>query len=86
MNAFSGELYEVLSGEDSLAVIGSIYQNTQGYGATDTDPESLTMDLYEFASLVCAHSDEGSDLRIAAGNLLHELDAYVVHRGNGALR
>lgn len=84
LNTLGSELYEIINDKDSLAMISSIYQNTQGYGATDDDPEPSAMDLYEFVSLVSAYATEGSNLRIAADNLLHELDAYVVYRGNDA--
>lgn len=42
-NTFGSRLSTVLDDENSLAVLDSVYRNTQGFGA---------MDLYEFASLI----------------------------------
>ncbi len=78
VNMFGDRLGEVLDDEDSLNVIGSVYQDTQGYGGT----EVFSMDLYDFTSRIFQQSSEGSDLRNAAETVLRELGTYVVWSGH----
>ena len=81
LNTFGSELVQILDDPDSLAALGSIYRDTQGFGSPSGGPQD-TMDLYAFTYKVYENTGEDSDLHAAAGDLLIALQKYVVLHGN----
>ena len=71
-------LWEILNDTDSLAALGDIYTTIQGYGRSDDGSTVTSVDLYEFADLIHANTEDGTDLHASAGNLLTALNNYVV--------
>ena len=78
VNEFGRELEEIVDNPDSLASLGSIYQNTQGFGVCSGNPTPIAMDLYEFVYMVYEQTNENSDLHAAAYNLLIAIERYVL--------
>ncbi|MDV0443789.1 clostripain-related cysteine peptidase [Methanorbis rubei] len=78
LNAFGEDLQEILSDEESLNVLGSIYINTQGYGADSGSTNTMSMDLYDFTYKIYEQTSEDSELHASAENLLNVLNDFVV--------
>lgn len=82
LNVFGEKLTEVLDDPDSLAVLGSVYQDTQGFGSPTGDAAQDMMDLYEFADSIRQQTGEDTELYAAVGGLLATLDRYIVVAGD----
>ncbi|HJJ96700.1 MAG TPA: clostripain-related cysteine peptidase [Methanocorpusculum sp.] len=82
LNVFGEKLTEVLDDPDSLAVLGSIYQDTQGFGSPTGDAAQDMMDLYEFADSIRQQTGEDTELYAAVGGLRAALDRYIVVAGD----
>jgi hypothetical protein len=82
LNVFGEKLTEVLDDPDSLAVLGSVYQDTQGFGSPTGDAAQDMMDLYEFADSIRQQTGEDTELYAAVGGLLAALDRYIVVAGD----
>lgn len=78
LDTLGHSLREVLDDADSLAALGDIYTNIQGYGRSDDGSTVTSVDLYAFADLIRANTEEGSSLHTSAGDLQTALRDYVL--------
>ncbi len=71
-------LKESLNDEDSLAALGDIYKTAQAYGRSDDGSAVTSIDLYQFADLIYANTEDGTELHTSAGSVMTALNDYVV--------
>ena len=82
LNVFGEKLTEILDDPDSLAVLGSVYQDTQGFGSPAGDTAQDMMDIYQFADSIRQQTSEDTELHAAANDLCLALKNYVVLSGD----
>lgn len=78
LDVLGTSLKESLNDEESLAALGEIYKTAQGYGRSDDGSKVTSIDLYQFADLIYANTEEDTPLHTSAGALLTSLRDYIV--------
>ncbi|ABN07641.1 hypothetical protein Mlab_1476 [Methanocorpusculum labreanum Z] len=78
LDVLGTSLKDSLNNEDSLAALGDIYTTVQGYGRSDDGSRVASVDLYQFADLIYANTEDTTELHRAAGSLMTSLQDYVV--------